>query len=64
MQIDDEFDTGLTKRQFVKKAAYVVPAVLTLAAAPSFASAGSNGRKTRRRRVYTAVEALRKSERD
>ena len=35
----------LTKREFVKKAAYVVPAVLTLAAAPSFASAGSNSKK-------------------
>jgi len=29
------------KRAFLKKAAYVVPAVLTLKAMPSFASAGS-----------------------
>jgi hypothetical protein len=33
-----------TKREFVKKATYVVPAVVTLAAAPSFASAGSNSK--------------------
>jgi hypothetical protein len=31
-----------TKREFVKKSAYMVPAVLTLAATPSFASGGSN----------------------
>jgi hypothetical protein len=30
-----------SRREVVKKAAYVVPAVLTLAAAPSFAQAGS-----------------------
>lgn len=30
-----------TRRDFVKKAAYVAPAILTLAAAPSFAKAGS-----------------------
>jgi hypothetical protein len=37
----------MTKREFIKKATYVVPTVLTLAAAPSFASAGSgsNGYK-------------------
>ena len=37
-----------SKREFLKKAAYVVPAVLTLKAAPAFASAGSgykNGKK-------------------
>lgn len=37
-----------TKREFLKKAAYVVPAVLTLAAAPSFASAGSNSGKNKK----------------
>lgn len=31
-----------TKREFVKKSVYVVPAVLTLSATPSFASGGSN----------------------
>ena len=30
-----------SRREFVKKAAYIAPAVLTLAAAPSFARAGS-----------------------
>ena len=30
-----------TRREMVKKAAYVVPAVLTLTAAPRFAQAGS-----------------------
>jgi len=29
------------KRAFVKKAAYVAPAIVTMAAIPSFASAGS-----------------------
>jgi hypothetical protein len=29
------------KRDFLKKAAYVAPAILTLTAIPSFASAGS-----------------------
>lgn len=31
-----------SRRDFVKRAAYVTPAVLTLAAAPEFAKAGSN----------------------
>ena len=30
-----------SRREFVKKAAYVTPAVLTLAVAPSYAKAGS-----------------------
>lgn len=30
-----------TRREFVKKAAYVAPAILTLAAAPAFAKSGS-----------------------
>lgn len=33
--------TPETRRAFVKKAAYVAPVVLTLAAAPAFAKAGS-----------------------
>lgn len=32
-----------TRREILRKAAFVAPAVLTLAAAPSFASAGSDG---------------------
>jgi len=41
-----------SRREVVKKAAYVVPAVLTLAAAPRFAQAGSTrskGTEPRRR---------------
>jgi hypothetical protein len=38
-----------SRREVVKKAAYVVPAVLTLAAAPSFAQSGS-GRRAKPRR--------------
>ena len=30
-----------SRRQFVKKAAYITPAILTLAVAPSYAKAGS-----------------------
>jgi hypothetical protein len=30
-----------SRREFVRKAAYVAPAILTLAAAPAFAKAGS-----------------------
>jgi hypothetical protein len=30
-----------TRREFVKKATYIAPAILTLAAAPQFAKAGS-----------------------
>jgi hypothetical protein len=30
-----------TRREFVKKAAYIAPAIVTLTAMPSFASAGS-----------------------
>ncbi len=33
--------TSETRRNFVKKAAYVAPAILTLRAAPSFAKSGS-----------------------
>jgi len=49
MKTEDGSQTGITKRQFVKRAAYVVPAVLTLTTAPSFASAGSNSRRNRKR---------------
>jgi hypothetical protein len=40
--------TSQTRRAMVKKTAYVVPAILTLAAAPRFAQAGSK-RPNRRR---------------
>jgi hypothetical protein len=33
-----------TRREILKKAAYVAPAVLTLTASPAFAQRGSNGR--------------------
>jgi hypothetical protein len=36
--------TSQNRREVVKKAVYVVPAVLTLAAAPSFAQSGSQRR--------------------
>ena len=32
---------GTTRREFVKKAAYIAPAIVTLKAAPSFAKTGS-----------------------
>ena len=32
---------GTTRRDFVKKAAYIAPAIVTLKAAPSFAKTGS-----------------------
>lgn len=66
MHIDDGPQSGMTKREFVKKAAYVVPAVLTLAAAPSFASAGSNshGRRTRRRPGWANANHLNRSSED
>jgi len=48
MSVDSGSPSGMTKREFVRKATYVVPAVLTLAAAPSFASAGSNSKKAKK----------------
>lgn len=36
--------TSETRRNFVKKAAYVAPAILTLRAAPSYAKSGSEKR--------------------
>jgi hypothetical protein len=41
--------TSQTRREIVKKTAYVVPAVLTLAAAPRFAQAGSQRPRPKRR---------------
>jgi hypothetical protein len=37
----DDNDHGEARRTFLKKAAYVTPAILTLKAVPSFASYGS-----------------------
>jgi len=33
---------GTSRREFVKKAAYIAPAIITLRAAPSYAKAGSD----------------------
>jgi hypothetical protein len=38
----------MTRREFIEKAVYMAPVVLTLAAAPSFAQAGSVSTKTSR----------------
>ena len=51
-------DHELSRRQFVKKAAYITPAILSLAVVPSYAKAGSDKdkekkdkeRRTRRRK--------------
>lgn len=37
-----------TRRQFVRKAAYVAPAILTLQATPAFAKSGSGKPKKRK----------------
>ena len=34
-------DHGKSRREFVKKAAYIAPAIATMKAAPAFAKAGS-----------------------
>ena len=41
---DENIDVN--KRRLFKKAAYVAPAIITMAAMPSFASAGSNWSRT------------------
>ena len=38
---------GASRREFVKKAAYIAPAIITLQAAPSYARAGSEKEKHR-----------------
>jgi hypothetical protein len=35
------FEESITRREIIKKAAYITPVILTLLAAPSFASGGS-----------------------
>jgi hypothetical protein len=45
-------DIKIKRREFVKRAAYAAPVILTLKAMPAFAAAGSgrdNGRNRRRR---------------
>jgi hypothetical protein len=34
----------ISRREIIKRAAYVAPAILTLAAVPAFASGGSGGK--------------------
>jgi hypothetical protein len=38
----DMIDHERSRRQFIKKAAYLAPAIVSLAVAPSYAKAGSN----------------------
>jgi hypothetical protein len=38
---EKRIDHKLSRRQFVKQAAYITPAILSLAVAPAFAKAGS-----------------------
>jgi hypothetical protein len=53
---NDKADHEPSRRRFVKKAAYIAPAVLSLAVAPSYAKAGSNkGRPVRRIRPIRRV---------
>jgi hypothetical protein len=37
------FEERLTRREVIKRAAYITPVILTVLAAPSFASGGSGG---------------------
>lgn len=48
-----ETNIDQNKRNFVKKAAYSAPAIVTMAALPSFASAGSGFKQQRPRRDPT-----------
>ena len=41
-------DHELSRRQFVKKAAYITPAILSLAVVPSYAKAGSDKDKEKK----------------
>ncbi|HXG05478.1 MAG TPA: hypothetical protein VNO23_18950 [Candidatus Binatia bacterium] len=44
MAPENGFPTDTTKREFLRKTAYIVPAVLTLAATPTLAAAGSSSK--------------------
>ena len=50
-----------SRRQFVKKAAYIAPAIVTLRAIPSFASPGSAWNKDAREAAKQAKEAEREA---
>jgi hypothetical protein len=41
--MSEEVSAGATRREVLVKGAFVAPVILTLAAVPSFASAGSSG---------------------
>jgi hypothetical protein len=41
----DMIDHERSRRQFIKKAAYLAPAIVSLAVAPSYAKAGSDKNK-------------------
>jgi hypothetical protein len=41
----DVIDHKRSRRQFIKKAAYLAPAIVSLAVAPSYAKAGSDKNK-------------------
>ena len=63
----DRSTADMTKRDFIKKATYVVPAVLTLKAAPAFAAAGSgsNGgkyKKVSKKRYKKAYKSYKKDD--
>jgi hypothetical protein len=45
MEDQGMFEKQTTRREVMKKAAYVAPAILTLAALPSFAAKGSGEEK-------------------
>ncbi len=47
-----------SRRQFVKKAVYVVPAILTLQAAPAYTKVGSTNSTTRRERLENVQERV------
>ncbi len=47
----DDLKVKQERRNFIKKAAYIAPTIITMAALPSFASAGS-GFTNKRRKLY------------
>ena len=51
--------TGTSRREVLKKVAYVTPAVLTLAAVPAFAAKGSG--RTKGVRAYAIEKGPKKS---
>lgn len=53
-------DTSSPRRNFLKKAVYVTPAILTMAAVPSFASTGSGGGRRTKRTVVRKRRAKKK----